>query len=70
MKTTEIEMLAKRGEQYDVMKALTLLTKAYIAMCGISLGCRTVIYCAGDPGLNDWLGWTCRCLKWHGKTRL
>jgi hypothetical protein len=31
------------------MKALTLLTQAYISQCGISLGLRTVIYCAAEP---------------------
>jgi hypothetical protein len=31
------------------MKALTLLTQAYISMCGISLGYRTVVYCAAEP---------------------
>jgi hypothetical protein len=46
MKT--IERYAKRGVQCDVMKALTLLTKAYISLCGISLGCRTVVYCAAE----------------------
>ena len=54
--TAEIDVLAKRGEQYDVIEALTLLTKAYIDMCGISLGCRTVIYCAGEPWLER-LAW-------------
>lgn len=44
-----IEEYAKRGEQCDVMKALTLLTQAYISQCGISLGCRTVVYCAAEP---------------------
>jgi len=44
-----IEEYAKRGEQCDVMKALTLLTQAYVCMCGISLGNRTVIYCAAEP---------------------
>ena len=39
-----IEEYAKRGEQCDVMKALTLLTQAYISQCGISIGCRTVGY--------------------------
>lgn len=43
-----IEKYAIRGEQCDVMKALTLLTKAYISLCGISLGCRTVVYCAAE----------------------
>ena len=43
-----IEILAKRGEKYDVMEALTLLTKAYIDMCGLSLGSRTVVYCAAE----------------------
>jgi len=49
MKKNVIEEYAKRGEQCDIMKALTLLTKAYISMCGISLGNRTVIYCAAEP---------------------
>ena len=49
MNTKAIEILARRGEQCDVMKALALLTKAYISMCGISLGYRTVIYCAAEP---------------------
>ena len=49
MKKNVIEEYAKRGEQCDVMKALTLLTKAYISMCGISLGYRTVVYCAAEP---------------------
>lgn len=44
-----IEEYAKRGEQCDVMKALTLLTQAYISQCGISLGGRTVVYCAAEP---------------------
>ena len=44
-----IEKYAVRGEQCDVMKALTLLTQAYISQCGISLGCRTVVYCAAEP---------------------
>ena len=44
-----IEEYAKRGEQCDVMKALTLLTQAYISQCGISLGWRTVVYCAAEP---------------------
>lgn len=44
-----IEEYAKRGEQCDVMKALTLLTQAYVSMCGISLGNRTVVYCAAEP---------------------
>ena len=38
------------------MKALTLLTKAYISQCGISLGCRTVIYCAAE-GWQERLAW-------------
>jgi hypothetical protein len=44
-----IEEYAKRGAQCDVMKALTLLTQAYISQCGIRLGLRTVIYCAAEP---------------------
>ena len=44
-----IEEYAIRGAQCDVMKALTLLTQAYISQCGISMGLRTVIYCAAEP---------------------
>lgn len=44
-----IEKYAVRGELCDVMKALTLLTQAYINMCGISLGNRTVVYYAAEP---------------------
>lgn len=46
MKT--IEEYARYGEQRDTMDALTLLTKAYICMCGYSLGYRTAVYCAGE----------------------
>ena len=42
----KIVKLAMRGEQHDVMDALRLLTNAYIEMCGISLACRTVVFCA------------------------
>jgi hypothetical protein len=42
----KIEKLAMRGEQHDVIDALRLLTNAYIEMCGISLACRTVVFCA------------------------
>ena len=38
-----LEDYAKRGAQCDIMKALTLLTQAYISQCGISLGLRTLI---------------------------
>ena len=48
MKVETIEDFAKRGEQHNVMDALTLLTKAYISQCGISLGFRTVVYCAAE----------------------
>ena len=51
-----IERYAKRGEQCDVMKALTLLTKAYINQCGVSLGCRTVAYFAAE-GWQEKLAW-------------
>ena len=51
-----IEEYAKRGERCDVMKALTLLTKAYVSQCGISLGNRTVVYDAADPWLEK-LAW-------------
>ena len=43
-----IESYAKRAENHGIMDALVLLTKAYIDQCGISLGCRTVIYCAAE----------------------
>ena len=43
MKKKVIEEYAMRGAQCDVMKALTLLTQAYISQCGISLGLRTLI---------------------------
>ena len=51
-----IEKYAKCGEQCDVMKALTLLTEAYVDMCGISLGYRTVVYCAAE-GWQEKLAW-------------
>lgn len=45
----KIEKLAMRGEQHDIMDALRLLTNAYMDMCGISLGYRTVVfYAAGE----------------------
>ena len=46
MLTKKMEELAQRGEQHDIMDALRLLTVAYIDMCGISKGCRTVVLCA------------------------
>lgn len=49
MKKKIIEEYAKRGDQCDIMKALSLLTQAYISMCGISLGYRTIVYCAAEP---------------------
>lgn len=52
-----ISELAKRGEQYDVMHALRLLTNAYIDMCGISLGCRTVVFYAAEEW-QEKLAWT------------
>jgi hypothetical protein len=51
-----IEKYAKPGEQCDVMTALSLLTKAYISQCGISLGIRTVVYCAAEPWVER-LAW-------------
>ena len=45
----DIKEYAKQGEKCDIMEALALLTQAYISMCGISLGCRTVVYCAAEP---------------------
>lgn len=36
------------GAGQDVMKALELLTRAYVSQCGLSLGCRTVVYCAAE----------------------
>lgn len=46
MKT--FEEYAKQGESHDVMDALILLTQAYISQCSISLGSRTIVYCAGE----------------------
>ena len=43
-----IEEYAKRGEQHDVVDALKLLTQAYMDMCGISYGCRTVVFWAAE----------------------
>ena len=54
MKT--VEEYAKAGEHHDIMDALILLTKAYISQCGVSLGCRTVIYCAAEAWLER-LAW-------------
>ena len=51
-----IEEYALRGDHHDVMEALTLLTKAYIKMCGYSLGYRTIVYCAGE-GWKERLAW-------------
>lgn len=51
-----IKKYAKLGEQHDVMDALILLTKAYISMCGISLGFRTVVYYAAESWLEK-LAW-------------
>ena len=39
-----IEKLAKRGEQHDIVDALKLLVQAYMDMCGISAGYRTVAF--------------------------
>lgn len=36
------------GAKLDAMTALSLLTKAYVSQCGISLGNRTVVYCAAE----------------------
>lgn len=47
-----IESLAQHGEQYDVMTALKLLTIAYMEMCGISKGFRTVVFYAADEWQN------------------
>lgn len=54
--TKTIEDYAKAGEQCDVMQALKLLTKAYMDMCGISLGYRTALYCAAEAWLER-LAW-------------
>ena len=52
-----IEELATRGEQHEIMDALRLLTVAYMDMCGISLGCRTVVFCAAEAWQErlEWL---------------
>lgn len=46
------EEYVKSGAGHDVMKALELLTRAYVSQCGISLGCRTVVYCAAEAGIH------------------
>jgi len=51
-----IESYAKKGENRNIMSALTLLTKAYIDQCGVSLGYRTVIYTAAEQWLER-LAW-------------
>ena len=51
-----IEEYARQGESHDVMDALILLTQAYISQCGISLGNRTIVYCAGEAWLER-LAW-------------
>jgi hypothetical protein len=51
-----IEKLAKRGEQHDIIDALRLLTVAYMDMCGISAGCRTILYYAAEAWLER-LAW-------------
>ena len=51
-----IEDYAKKGEHRDEMKALRLLTEAYIDMCGVSLGFRTVVYCAAEAWVER-LAW-------------
>ena len=43
-----IEEYAHRGESYDVMRALKLLTVAYMEQCGLSLGNRTLVYIAAE----------------------
>jgi len=43
-----IEKLAKRGERHDIVDALKLLVQAYMDMCGISAGSRTVIFYAAE----------------------
>lgn len=47
-----IEEYAAKGAEMDVMKALELLTLAYIGQCGVSMGTRTVIYDACEPWLQ------------------
>lgn len=51
-----IENYASKGQDYDVMKALRLLTLAYIKECGISLGYRTLVYVAAERWLER-LAW-------------
>lgn len=46
-----IEM-AEIGAQMDVLRALFLLSEAYIDSCGISLSSRTVYYIAAEGWLN------------------
>lgn len=45
---TIIEEYARKGESYDVMQALRLLTSAYMDECGLSLGYRTLVYYAAE----------------------
>lgn len=52
-----MEEYARASEQYGPLEALTLLTKAYISMCGVSLEYRTVVYCAAEAW-KEKLAWT------------
>lgn len=50
------EDYARRGECQDEVEALKRITRAYISQCGISLGCRTVLYVAGEAWMER-LAW-------------
>ena len=43
---------AEKGAGMDIMRALFLLCDAYIDMCGVSLGSRTIYYIAGEGWLH------------------
>lgn len=51
-----ITKYALAGQSYDIMQALELLTKAYIAECGISLGFRSLVYYAAERWMEK-LAW-------------
>lgn len=50
------EQYAEQGKHFDAITALSLLTKAYISQCGISLTVRTVVYCAAEQW-QELLAW-------------
>ena len=42
------KQFAQMGAKMDALKALDLLIKAYISLCGVSIGLRTVVYTAAE----------------------